>query len=137
MRVRAHKLCVARHTRCTTAYCCAEWITAPDPWCHRGEGELTEATFTAFDRFRETLTPTSDEESSNDDWDHIHAIWDIAHRDHAEVLRREAKSAPVHHSRVERFFITPFTWAARAFAGTIMLTIWFCIIGPIWFAILL
>jgi hypothetical protein len=121
-----------------------------------GRGNLSDVTFTAFDRFRKTLTLSREKSSggaseaspvivpshatvvTDDDWsEHIDAIWDIAHRDHAEFLRHEAKSQPMQHSRIERFFITPFTWAARAFAGTTMITIWFCIIGPIWFAILL
>src|SRR5262249_48806972 len=48
-----------------------------------------------------------------------------------------ARSKKNPYPSLGNFFIWPFMFAARAFAGTLMLIIWFLIVGPIWFAVLL
>jgi hypothetical protein len=60
-----------------------------------------------------------------------------AHREHREILRRERLAEPSQYSRIERYFILPVTFAVRAFAGTLMVMLWFFVVGPVWLAILL
>jgi hypothetical protein len=88
-----------------------------------------------------------DEDLSEEDSGWIEQVWDRAHAENEsrnrilaladEQIVHEGPISPQFDRQRLSTIAKPFVVGARIFAGALMLLLWFCIVGPIWFAILL